>query len=184
MKGHEWLLLTYKVPSKPSAKRVSIWRKMKGFGAIYLQKGVCLVPKTEEYKRHFKLIQKEITDMKGEAFLLETVGFDKNEEAHIIARFNEDRNAEYQEFLGRCEDFFKEIRTETENRHFIYAEVQENDEDLQKLRRWLEKIKKLDFYGAPLLSEAEKQLADCERMLEDFAEKVFDAEESTDMDTE
>lgn len=127
MKEHHWLLLTYKVPSKPSAKRVAIWRKLKGFGAVYIQKGVCLVPKMEEHKRHFKMLEKEITDMGGEAFLMETVGFDQKEEDHIIERFNEDRNAEYQEFLGRCEDFFEEIRTETEKRHFVYAEVQENE---------------------------------------------------------
>jgi hypothetical protein len=176
----EWLLLTYKVPSEPSSKRVSIWRKLKSFGAVYIQKGVCIVPITEEQRRHFKIIQKEIINMKGEAFLLETTGFDEKEEEHIIARINEDRNAEYQEFLGRCEDFFEEIRSETEKQNFIYAEVQENDEDLQKLKRWLDKIKKRDFYGAPLLQEAEKQLVACEKLLDDFAEKVFKAENDVD----
>lgn len=46
------------------------------------------------------------------------------------------------------------------------------------------KIKKLDFYGAPLLSDAEEQLSECEKMLEDFAEKVFHAEDNINTDEE
>lgn len=177
MADFDWIMLIYKVPSHPSAKRVHIWRKLKGMGAVYLQKGVCLVPKKEEHRRNFEGIREEIAEIRGQAYLMETVGLDDRERKQIIARFNEDRNAEYREFLGRCEDFFEEIRIETEKKHFVYAEIQENEEDLQKLKRWLEKIKKLDFYGAPLLTEAEKQLAACEKLLEDFAEKVFHAEE-------
>ena len=34
MASLEWLLLTYKVPAEPARKRVSIWRKLKGMGAV------------------------------------------------------------------------------------------------------------------------------------------------------
>jgi hypothetical protein len=40
-----WLLLTYKVPSEPAIKRFALWLRLKGMGAIYLQNGVCLLPK-------------------------------------------------------------------------------------------------------------------------------------------
>ena len=33
MEHPSWLLLTYKVPPEPAAKRVSLWRKLKGLGA-------------------------------------------------------------------------------------------------------------------------------------------------------
>ena len=172
----EWLLLSYKTPSEPSSKRVSIWRKIKGAGAVYIQNGVCLLPKSEEHQRQFKILQNEILGIGGEALLLETKGLDKKEEEHIIHRFNEERNDQYEEFIDKCNDYFKEIHKETENRHFTYAELEENDEDLRKQKNWLEKIKKLDFFGAPLLSEAEKQLLACEQLLEEFAQNVFNAQ--------
>ena len=173
---NEWLLLSYKVPPEPSSKRVSIWRRIKGHGAVYIQNGVCILPKNDEHQRQFKIIQNEIVNIGGEALLLETTGIDKREEENIILRFNAERNDQYEEFLDKCTDYFAEIKKETENKHFTYAELQENDEDLRKQKDWLEKIKKLDFFGAPLLAEAEKQLQVCEQMLDDFAQNVFNAE--------
>lgn len=42
MASPSWLL-TYKVPPEPAAKRIALWRRLKGMGAVYLQKGVCLL---------------------------------------------------------------------------------------------------------------------------------------------
>lgn len=33
-----WLLLTYKASPGPSAKRLALWRRLNGMGAVYLQK--------------------------------------------------------------------------------------------------------------------------------------------------
>lgn len=173
---NQWLLLSYKVPSEPSSKRVSIWRRMKGLGAVYIQNGVCLLPKSDEHQRQLKMIQNEIAGAGGEALLLETTSVDKREEENILRRFNEERNDQYQEFLDKCEEYFEEIRKETKNEHFTYAELQENDEDLRKQKDWLEKIKRLDFFGASLLPEAEKRLVLCEQMLDEFAQRVYQAE--------
>lgn len=181
MEQYKWLLLSYKLPSDPSSKRVSIWRKIKGLGAVYIQNGVCILPNTDEHQRNLKIIQNEILNIDGESSLLNTVGFDKRDEENLISRFNEERNLEYQEFFSKCRDYVAEINNETEANHFSYAELQENDEDLKKLKNWLEKIKRVDFYGAPLLPQAEEELSICEQMLEEFAHKVFDAEEMPSM---
>jgi hypothetical protein len=46
--------------------------------------------------------------------------------------------------------------------------------DLKKLQSWLEKIRKLDFYGATLAAEAGKRLRNCEVLLETYAQRVFE----------
>ena len=46
---------------------------------------------------------------------------------------------------------------------------------LAKLQGWLEKIRKLDFYGAPRAAEAADRLKQCEAVLDDYARLVFDA---------
>jgi vacuolar-type H+-ATPase subunit I/STV1 len=147
----EWLLLVYKTPPEPSSKRVFIWRRIKGLGAVYIQNGVCILPKSDKHQRQFKIIQNEIVSIGGEALLLDTKGLDKKEEETIILRFNNERNDQYQEFIDKCNDYFEEIRKETENKHFTYAELEENDEDLRKQKNWLEKIKKLDSSAPPCL---------------------------------
>lgn len=176
METIDWLLLIYKVPSEPSKKRLALWRKLKGLGVVYLQNGVCLLPKSEDHQRQFKIVQNEIGEMDGESFLLDSTGFDARQQELIVQRFSEDRNAEYREFLGRCADYLAEIERETVARNFTYAELQENDEDLKKLKSWLEKIGRLDFYGADLAPEAARQLLLCEEQLEEFSQAVFAAE--------
>jgi len=170
-----WLLLTYKVPPEPPRGRVALWRKLKGMGAVYLQSGVCLLPKTDDHVRRLKMIENDIAEMEGDAVILETVALNRTQEHKVVARFKADRDEDYTEFLDKCADFEGEIAKETNAKHFTYAELEENDVDLKKLQGWLDKIKKLDFYGAPLRLEAEERLKACEALLEAYAQRVFDA---------
>lgn len=177
MATSSWLLLTYKVPPEPGAKRIAIWRKLKAMGAVYLQNGVCLLPKTDDHLRRLKVIENEIAEIGGDAVLLETAGPDRAQEQKVIERFTADRDEAYREFLGKCADFEAEIARETEAEHFTYAELEENDEDLEKLKGWLGKIRKLDFYKAPLSTEADLRLEHCAALLDAYAKRVFDAHE-------
>ncbi|CAN7566091.1 Chromate resistance protein ChrB [Mesorhizobium sp. LjRoot246] len=170
-----WLLLTYKVPPEPAGKRVALWRRLKGMGAVYLQNGVCLLPKTEDHVRRLKMLENDISEMGGESVILETIALDRVQEDKVVSRFRADRDDQYREFLGRCADFEKEIAKEIAINKFTYAELEEEDTDLKKLQGWLEKIKKLDFYGAPLADEAALRLRACEALLDSYAQRVFDA---------
>src|ERR1700730_19320228 len=172
-----WLLLTYKVPPEPAKKRIALWRKIKSLGAVYVQNGVCLLPKTDDHQRRLKIIENEIAEMEGEAVLQETVGLDRVQEEKLIARFNADRNEAYEEFLERCAGFEAEIARESAAGKFTFAELEENDEDLKKLASWLEKISNLDFHGASLADEAGKRLTQCEILLDAYAQQVFDAQD-------
>jgi hypothetical protein len=115
--------------------------------------------------------------MEGDAVLLETIGLDRVQEQKVIARFSGERNEAYQEFISRCDDFEAEIAKERGIGKFTYAEVEENEEDLTKLQAWLEKIVRLDFYGASLRPEAEERLARCAMLLDDYAREAFEAQE-------
>jgi hypothetical protein len=172
-----WLLLTYKVPPEPARKRIALWRKIKGLGAVYLQNGICVLPKTDEHLRRLKMIENEIARMAGEAVLLETAALDQAQQQKVLARFNADRNEAYQEFIERCEGFEAEIARETAAGKLTFAELEENDEDLKKLRTWFDKIRKLDFHGASLAGEAAKRLAGCATLLDGFSRQVFEAQE-------
>ncbi|MDE1905516.1 MAG: chromate resistance protein ChrB [Rhodospirillales bacterium] len=177
MATESWLLLTYKVPPEPPRRRVALWRKLKGLGAVYLQNGVCLLPRTDEHRRALKIVENEIAEMEGESVLLESAPLDKAQTDKVITRFKADRDEEYRELLGRCGDFEAEIARERAANHFTYAELEENDIDLKKLRSWFEKIRKLDFYGATLAKEAAARLASCEALLETYAQDVFAAQD-------
>ena len=121
------------------------------------------------------MIENDISEMEGEGVILETIALNRTQEQKVVAQFKADRDEDYTEFLDKCADFEAEIAKETKAKHFTYAELEENDVDLKKLQGWLDKIKKLDFYGAPLRPEAEERLKACEALLEAYAQRVFDA---------
>src|ERR1700719_1260072 len=107
-----WLLLTYKVPPEPAAKRVALWRRLKGMGAVYLQNGVCLLPKTDDHLRRLKMVDNDIEAIGGEAVLLETVGLSHAQEEKVIGRFTAERDEAYLEFIDKCGAFEAEIAKE------------------------------------------------------------------------
>ena len=143
-------------------------------GGVYLQNGVCLLPKINDHARRLKMLQNDVAEMGGESVILETVALDRLQKEKLVARFKSDRDEEYREFISKCADFEAEIAKETAARHFNYAEIEENDVDLKKLQSWLGKIRKLDYYGATLAVEAEQRLRDCEALLEIYAQRVFE----------
>jgi len=175
MTSHPWLLLAYKVPAEPAAKRVALWRRLKGMGAVYLQNGVCLLPKTDDHARRLKMLENDVMETGGEAIILETAALDRSQQDKVVARFKADRDDAYREFIDKCDDFEAEIAKETADLHFTYNELEENDVELKKLQGWLEKIKKLDFYGGGLAAEASDRLKTCENLLDVYAQRVFDA---------
>ncbi|MFN3992874.1 MAG: Chromate resistance protein ChrB [Tabrizicola flagellatus] len=175
MNNEAWLILSYKVPPEPTARRVALWRKLKGLGAVYLQNGVCLLPETDDHLRRLKIVENDVTAAGGEAVLLRGLPLETGQSAKVTARFKADRDEAYAEFIDKCDDFEREVAKEIAASHYTYAELEENDVDLKKLQGWLEKIRKLDFYGAPRAAEAADRLKQCEAVLDDYARRVFDA---------
>lgn len=177
MSDLRWLLLTYKVPADPAAKRIAIWRRLKGMGAVYLQNGVCVLPLTDDHVRRLKMLENEIAKARGESVILETFALDRVQEGKVVARFKADRDDAYEEFIDKCDDFEREVAKEIAAQHYTYAELEENDVDLKKLQGWLVKIEGLDFYGGARAQEARGRLEGCEAVLDDYARRVFEAHE-------
>ena len=93
-----------------------------------------------------------------------------------MAAFNAARDDEYEEIVDRCRDFLAEIERETAAEHFTYGELEENDEDLTKLRGWFQKVAVRDALSASGRREAEEALAQAEVVLAEFAERVYNAD--------
>ena len=59
------IMITYKVRHGPAAKRIALWRRLKGMGAVYLQNGVCLLPQTDEHMRLLKMLENDDAEIDG-----------------------------------------------------------------------------------------------------------------------
>ena len=166
-----WLLLVYRVPSEPTRLRAVVWRRLKGLGAIYLQNSAATLPAGPSAERALRRLRREILDMGGTASLLNCTALAGGTE--IRSAFQAARDDEYDEIVDKCQDFLAGLRKEYRADHFTYAELEENDEDLVKLRNWYAKILARDVFGAPARPVCAEALQMCERALEDYAGWVY-----------
>jgi DNA-binding transcriptional regulator PaaX len=173
--GPRWLVLVYKIPAEPTRLRAGVWRKIKNLGAVYLQNAVAALPFSAGGERALRLLRNEIVEMGGTAFLLKSDALAG--QADAVDAFNTARDAEYEEIVDKCQDFRKEIEKEERASHFTFAELEENDEDLTKLRTWLGKVEARDVLGASGRAEATSAVQGCEQILERYAARVYAEEE-------
>lgn len=167
----EWLVLIYRIPSEPTRLRAGVWRRIKGLGAVYLQNSVAALPAGTAAERALRKLRRDILDMGGTAMLL--TGTALAGQADIFAVFQAARDDEYEEILDKCVDFHGQLEKEYTAGHFTYAELEENEEDLVKLRNWLTKITERDVFGAPKREETLEAVDACERALEEYAARVY-----------
>ena len=173
--GPGWLLLIYRVPPEPTRLRSTVWRRIKSLGAIYLQNSVAALPASPANERSLRKLRREILDMSGTAVLLSAVALAGD--AEVRASFLAARNDEYAEIVDKCEDFLRQVQKEYDENHFTYAELEENEEDLVKLKNWFAKIVERDVFRADGRPATERALETCEQSLEAYAARVY-AEEA------
>jgi DNA-binding transcriptional regulator PaaX len=173
--GAGWLLLIYRVPPEPTRLRSTVWRRIKSLGAIYLQNSVAALPASTASERALRKLRHEIADMSGTAVLMSCSVLAG--EAEVRAQFQAARNDEYEEIVDKCEDFLGQVQKEYDENHFTYAELEENEVDLVKLKNWFAKIIDRDVFGASGRAACEQFLEKCEQSLEAYAARVY-AEEA------
>jgi DNA-binding transcriptional regulator PaaX len=166
-----WLLLIYRVPPEPTRLRAAVWRRIKSLGAIYLQNSVAALPASTASERALRKLRREITDMSGTAMLMSCAVLAG--EAEVRGAFQAARNDEYDEIVDKCEDFLAGVQKEYDENHFTYAELEENEVDLVKLKNWFAKIIERDVFGASGRAACEQFLDKCEQSLEAYAARVY-----------
>ena len=173
-----WLLLVYRVPSEPTRLRSTVWRRLKSLGAIYLQNSAAALPASVTAERAMRKLRSEILDMSGTAALLSCSVLAGEQE--VRAQFQAARDDEYEEIVDKCQDFLGQVKKEYDENHFTYAELEENEVDLVKLRNWLAKGRERDVFGAAGREQAETALAGCAKTLEEYAARVYAEEVEKD----
>lgn len=171
-----WLVFFPQTPSTPSSLRVLVWRRLQQTGAINLQSGAWMLPQTSEQEQVLLTLLSEIEQQGGSGFFLEARAPNEAMQADLMKRFQEERAKEYQEFGERCQQFLAEAEKETRAHKFTFAELEENEQDLLKLTRWLRKIQQRDFFPGGASREAVTLLAGCRQALEAFTTAVYKQE--------
>ena len=171
-----WQVITYRLPAEPSRHRVAVWRELRRLGAVALQQGTWAMPDGEPFEAGFAQVVEEIKAAGGQPVVL-AVADDQASVAQLEALFTAQREAEWGEFLSDCGKYETELAGEVAKGKLTLAELDEEEQSLDRLRRWYRAIRARDLYGAPSAAMAERRLKECAEALEDFAERVYRARE-------
>ena len=133
-----WLLLIYKVPSEPSAKRVYVWRKLKGMGALLVQDSAWVLPANRQTREKLQWLAAEIKDMEG--------GFATMWEADLVFTGNDHDIA--QQFMKQTDEIYREILNQMDHA----------DNDLTALSKRYQQAKTQDYFDSPLGEEVRQAL--------------------------
>ena len=179
VKSLEWLLFVYRMPPEPSRDRVRLWRELKRLGALHRQQSLCMLPKEPHLDQALRALSEKVQSWGGQAEVFATTMLDSAQEVRLIEDFRALRNKDYQEILEQCEAFFQEIEYEVGRQNFTSAEVEEIEEDLERLKRWFQRVKERDWFNASSRAQVEAKLTTCEAALEEFTAQVLEVEDQS-----
>ena len=174
MEKRRWLVISYNLPTEPSRHRVSVWRALKKLGVINIQQSMWVLPYNEENYAALVKISEEIELNNGDSLLMDCVFFDEKHEKRIMTAFNLVRDEEYREFIGECSKYLKELEKEIRIEKFTFAELEEEEEELNKLLSWHGKIAVRDVFQAPEGKRANEMLAQIQLSFEQYSEMVYE----------
>jgi hypothetical protein len=135
--------------------------------------GTWVLPHTPDHQRIFNEVGSAVRGHGGQAFLFAAETLDPEEDAAVRTRFADDRAREYDELAEHTRAFLEELKRETTLEKFTFAELEEVEDDFQKLETWLGKVRPRDFFPGERLQEATADVERCRAALAQFAAEVY-----------
>jgi hypothetical protein len=131
-----WLMLMFRIPTEPSALRVSSWRKLKRLGAIALHDAVWVLPMTPTTREQLQWLVSEIAESGGEATVWRSE-IEIGDATPLVAQFRERADSAYAEILD---------------------ELRREDCDVPLLARRYQQVKAVDYFPSGLGDQVREAL--------------------------
>jgi hypothetical protein len=156
MENSTWLLLLYGLPAKGNTARVTLWRKLRKYGAVQLKTSAYVLPDQPEHYERFQWLATEIKQSGGEATLIRVAQIEGLTDQQIIQKFNEARAAEYKEASQACQVLLGGRKNSTEGDLAV---------ELGRQQRRFREIKEVDYFNSPAADDAQMILQRLEKIL-------------------
>jgi len=171
----DWVLLLPQIPSEPSRHRVAVWRQLRRAGAVPVSTGVWALPAGPAFQGDVDRAGELCRKGGGSLAVIDASPRDESSAAMIREAFAAVRLDEWAEFSADCGKFEAEIAKEVGKAKFTFAELEEEEQSLDRLRRWYRDLKRRDALELPEAGAAEARLRGCIELLEGYAEQVYAA---------
>lgn len=158
-----WLLLIHQLPPKPDYFRVKIRRRLQRIGSVAIKNTVYVLPHTEQSLEDFQWVVQEIGGGGGEASLCDASFVDGLTDDQVEALFQAARNADYDQVVTEARRLMEALPRQGGT--IEDAQRQRVETEMTRLKRRLDDIAAIDFFGAPRQETAEGLLTGIEVQL-------------------
>lgn len=173
MASQQWLVLVVRLPAEPARHRMAVWRELRRVGAVPLAPGVWAVPDVPGIRPGLARIGERTAAANAPLLTLATTGHGDADARRLGELYRQAREEEWAEFLADCEKYLAELDKEHGMGKYTLAELEEEEQSLDRLRRWYRELRARDLLGTPSTSLADQQLKQCTLAFDDFAERVY-----------
>ena len=150
--ANEWTLLVYKLPSHPSRLRLAVWRRLQALGCLYLQDGVCVLPRRDDLFENLQYVATQIMEGEGTFHLLSSVATEE-ESAKLIRRFRAVADERMSAALVRLAELEAKLSDIGPLTDFERAE-----DELRRERVGFLRARRLNYFGSDSEKEVEAAL--------------------------
>ena len=177
MSDVSWLILIARVPQSPARHRVAVWRELRKAGAVPIASGAWTLPDESRYEPVLARIAHLCETAGGTLAVLGAEARDPASGRLLPDAFEAARIDEWAELTADGGKLLDEIDREIAKRKLTFAELEEEEQSLERLRRWSADLRRRNIPGfaEEAAEEAATRLAECEAKLEGYAALVYEA---------
>jgi hypothetical protein len=170
-----WWLCVLRMPAQPSAGRVAAWRELRKAGAVQVGQGCWAVPVAPVFEPMLDRVRALADQHGGEFTLFDAAPGDDPSRQGLEAAWAQARADDWREFTADGGKYLDELAKETANEKFTLAELEEEEQSMDRLRRWHRDLRLREVTPSPSANDANELLATCETALEAYTTKVYRA---------
>jgi hypothetical protein len=169
----KWLMLIHQLPAKPAYARVKVWRRLQSLGAVTVKGSVYALPANLETREDFAWLAKEIVESDGEALVCEATLVEGLSNAELQALFDAARDEDYAKIATEAREVVLHLSSDVPD-----SALAEITSQSARLRKQLDSVVAIDFFGAEGRATAEGLVSGLEAALKQGDEAVPDSKTS------
>jgi hypothetical protein len=154
---------------------MAMWRELRRSGAIPLGQAVWAVPNLPAVQPLLERLSDLVDAAKGTLLLLSAKGFADGDVHRLEQLYTAARQDEWSEFDADCRKDLTELDKEERLGKYTLAELEEEEQSLDRLRRWYRELRSRDLLGIPATTDSVTTLKLCEERFDRYAEDVYAA---------
>ena len=167
------MVLVCRMPAEPARHRMALWRDLRRAGAVPVAQGVWALPDLPAVETLLDRARRHAAAAGVEVLVLSAAGRDPASAARLDALYADARAQEWAEFTSDCDKFLAEIDKEEQLGKYTLAELEEEEQSLDRLRRWYRDLRARDLLGTAASVDADQHLKRCAERLDQYAERVY-----------